>query len=109
MPNHQEDSKNCFEYLKNIGAKKVGLCGELFGVYRNYYQLTDNYKYPFEAERLNTDAVVRDTRYSEDITKDEYLVLFPPYNMSFYKGTAIQLKGMKYYKNSGTLVIRVLP
>ncbi|MES2761217.1 MAG: hypothetical protein V4677_03380 [Bacteroidota bacterium] len=103
----QEDSKNCFEYLKSIGAKKVGLCGELFGVYRNYYQMTEKYKYPFEAERLNTDALLRDTRYSDDIMKDEYLVLFPPYNMSFYKGTPIQLKGMKYYQSSGTLVVRI--
>ena len=72
----QTDSKLCFDYLKSIGAKKVGLCGELFGVYRNYYQVTDDHKYPFEAERLNTDAVMRDTRYSGDIAKDEYLVLF---------------------------------
>jgi hypothetical protein len=105
---HQEPSKACFDYLKSIGAKRVGLCGELFGVYRNYYQMTDKYQYSFEAERLNTDEVLRDTRYSGDIEKDDYLVLFPPYRMHIYKGAAIQLKGVKYYSSNGTLIVRVV-
>jgi hypothetical protein len=104
----QEDSKLCLDYLKSIGAKKVGLTGELYGVYRNYYQMTEHYKYDFEAEQLNTQVVLRDNYYPHKIKDYEYLVLFPPYNMSFYKNQGIQLKGMMYYKSTGTLVVRVI-
>ena len=104
----QEDSKLCFEYLKSIGAKKVGLTGELYGVYRNYYQMTDNYKYPFEADQLNTQVVLRDNCEAHKIKTCEYLVLFPPYNMNFYKNQGIHLKGMKFFESTGTLVVRVI-
>lgn len=104
---HQEDSKASLDLLKKLGAKRVGLCGEIFGVYRNYYQITDNYQYPFTAERLNTDEIIRDTRFSDDILEDEYLVLFPPYNMSYYKGKAIKLKAVKYFQKSGTLIVKI--
>lgn len=104
----QEDSKLCFDYLKSIGAKKVGLTGELYGVYRNYYQMTEQYKYPFAAEQLNTQVVLRDNYNAHKIKDYNYLVLFPPYNMSFYKNQGIHLKGMKYFGRTGTLVVRVV-
>jgi hypothetical protein len=104
----QEDSKLCLDYLKSISAKKVGLTGELYGVYRNYYQMTENYKCSFAAEQLNTQVVLRDNYDAHKITEYEYLALFPPYNMSFYKNQGIQLKGMNYYKGTGTLVVKVI-
>ena len=104
----QEDSKVCLEYLKSIGAKRVGLTGELYGVYRNYYQMTEQYKYLFAAEQLNTQVVLRDNYDARKIKDYEYLVLFPPYNMSFYKNKGISLKGMKYFARTGTLVVRVV-
>jgi hypothetical protein len=104
----QEDSKLCLDYLKSIGAKKVGLTGELYGVYRNYYQMTEHYKYPFATEQLNTQVVLRDNYHAHKIKEYEYLVLFPPYNMSFYKNQGIRLKGMKYFGRTGTLVARVI-
>jgi hypothetical protein len=104
----QEDSKLCLDYLKSIGAKKVGLTGELYGVYRNYYQMTEHYKYPFATEQLNTQVVLRDNYDAHKIKEYEYLVLFPPYNMSFYKNQGIRLKGMKYFGRTGTLVARVI-
>lgn len=105
---HQEDSKICLDYLKSIGAKKVGLTGELYGVYRNYYQMTEQYKYPFSAEQLNTQVVLRDNYDSSKIKDYDYLVLFPPYNISFYKKQGIRLKATKYYGKTGTLVVKVV-
>ncbi len=104
----QEDSKLCFDYLKSIGAKKVGLTGELYGVYRNYYQMTEQYKYPFVAEQLNTQVVLRDNYDAHKIKDYVYLVLFPPYNINFYKNHGVHLKGMKYFGRTGTLVVRVI-
>lgn len=105
---HQEDSKICLDYLKSIDAKKVGLTGELYGVYRNYYQMTEQYKYPFAAEQLNTQVVLRDNYVAHKIKDYDYLILFPPYNMSFYKNQGIHLKGMMYCERTGTLVVRVI-
>lgn len=104
----QEDSKLCLDYLKSIGAKKVGLTGELYGVYRNYYQMTEHFKYPFAAEQLNTQVVLRNNYDAHKIKEYDYLVLFPPYNMSFYKNQGIRLKGLKYFGRTGTLVVRVI-
>jgi hypothetical protein len=104
----QEDSILCFDYLKNNGARKVGLTGELYGVYRNYYQMTEKYNYLFEAEQLNTQVALRDNYDASKIKDYEYLVLFPPYNMAFYKNQGIHLEGVNYYKRSGTLVLRVI-
>ena len=104
----QIDSKLSFDYLKSIGAKKVGIDPFLYGVYRNYYQMTENYKYPFEGESLNTFLVLKDNYQSNKIAEYDYLVLYPPYKLDFYKQKGIHLKGMTYYKRSGTLVVRVI-
>ena len=104
----QEDSKLCLDYLKSINTKKVGLTGELYGVYRNYYQMTEKYRYPFEAELLNTQVVLRDNFDPRKIRTYEYLVLFPPYNMSFYKNQGIRVKALKYFDGTGTLVVKVI-
>jgi hypothetical protein len=50
----QTDTKSCFTYLDSLGAKKVGIAPELFGVYRNYYQLTNKHKFKFEGKSINT-------------------------------------------------------
>lgn len=104
---HQEDSKQCFEYLKSMNAKRVGLSGELFGVFRNYYQMTNNYKYPFDAYKLNTDVVYRNTQFDGNVTINDFIVLFPPYNMNYYKNSNLKLKALKFYKSSGTLILKV--
>lgn len=104
----QIDSKLSFDYLKSIGAKKVGIDPFLYGVYRNYYQMTETYKYPFEGESLNTFLVLKDNYQSDKIAEYDYLVLYPPYKLDFYRQKGIRLKGVAYYKRSGTLVVRVL-
>ena len=38
----------------------------------------------------------------------DYVILFPPYNFNFYKSRAINLKQIKYYRTSGTLLLKVL-
>ena len=32
----------------------MGIAPELYGVFRNYYQMTDHYKFKFEGESINT-------------------------------------------------------
>ncbi len=106
--NEQHDSKACFTFLDDIGAKHVGINPFLFGVYRNYYQQTDAFKYSFTGECLNSFTISRPNYANNKLSDFDYLVLYPPYNMSFYKNQGIRLKGMKYYKSTGTLVVRVI-
>jgi hypothetical protein len=101
----QADTKTCFTYLDSIGAKKVGIAPELFGVYRNYYQLTDKYKFKFEGKSINTAFPKGLDISAKELQQFEYLVLFPPYNLSFYKNNRGKFKGVRYYKNTGTLII----
>lgn len=103
---HQENSKQCLTELQSIGAKQVGLNGEIFGVYRNYYQMTEHFKFPFNAEILNTDVVLRNNFDANAIYNYDYLVLFPPYNLKFYYGKNIHLNPIKYYPETGTLIVK---
>lgn len=103
----QTDTKSCFTYLDCIGAKKVGIAPELFGVYRNYYQLTGKYKFKFEGKSINTAFPKGINSSANELKQYEYLVLFPPYNLSFYKNNRVKLRGVKYFKNTGTLMISV--
>ncbi|MBI3519927.1 MAG: hypothetical protein HY062_11285 [Bacteroidetes bacterium] len=105
----QSDTKACFVYLDSIGAKKVGIAPELFGVYRNYYQLTEKQAFKFEGISINTAFPEGFDGTGKQLQELEYLVLFPPYNLSFYRKNTLRLKGINYYKNSGTLVVQILP
>ncbi|MBC7695395.1 MAG: hypothetical protein H7141_08130 [Burkholderiales bacterium] len=104
----QADTKICFTYLDSLSSKKVGIAPELYGVYRNYYQLTDKHKFMFQGKSINT-AFPGGLDTNQELKNFEYLVLFPPYNLNFYKNNTVKLEGVTYYKNTGTLVVRVMP
>lgn len=101
----QADTKSCFTYLDSIGAKRVGIAPELFGVYRNYYQLTDKYKFKFEGKSINTAFPKGIDSSANELQQYEYLVLFPPYNLSYYKNNGVSFKVVKFYKDTGTLIV----
>ena len=103
----QTDTKSCFTYLDSIGAKKAGIAPELFGVYSNYYQLTNKHKFKFDGKSINTAFPNGLDASKKELQKYEYLVLFPPYNLSFYKNNRVKFQGLKYYKSTGTLIIAV--
>ena len=77
----QADSKIVFEYLDNLQAKKVGIDPFLYGVYRNYYQQTDDFKFKFNGDCLNMFEVSRPNYGNNKLTDFDYLILYPPYNL----------------------------
>ncbi len=103
----QADTKTCFTYLDSIGAKRVGIAPELFGVYRNYYQVTDKYKFKFEGKSINTAFPNGLDASTKELKQYEYLVLFPPYNLCFYKNNEVKLQAVKLYVNTGTLLLGI--
>lgn len=104
----QQDSNVCFNYLDSIGAKKVGIDPYLYGVFRNYYQQTDHLKFLFTGDCLNLFTVSRPNYGNHKLNEFDYLVLYPPYNLNYYKNNTIHLKSVKYYKNTGTLIVKVV-
>lgn len=105
--NQQQDSKTSFTYLESSGAKKVGIDPYLYGVFRNYYQQTEHLKFSFTGECLNLFTPSRPNYGNHKLSDFDYLVLYPPYNLSFYKNDPVKLQVIKYYKNTGTVVVKV--
>lgn len=105
--NQQQDSKTGFTYLESIGAKKVGIDPYLYGVFRNYYQQTEHLKFSFTGECLNLFTPSRPNYGNHKLSDFDYLVLYPPYNLSFYENSPVKLQVIKYYKNTGTVVVKV--
>jgi hypothetical protein len=106
--NEQQDSKACFTYLESIGAKKVGIDPFLYGVFRNYYQQTEHLKFSFTGDCLNMFTPGRANYGNNKLSDFDYLILYPPYNLSFYKNNTVKFQGIKYFKNTGTLVVRLV-
>ncbi|HCT29260.1 MAG TPA: hypothetical protein DIW31_00655 [Bacteroidales bacterium] len=104
----QIDAKKTFQKLEEVHAKKVGIAPELFGFYRNYYQQTDKSQFSFRGESINTYFPVGEDSGSKKLSEFEYLVLFPPYNLSFYKKNNVSFKAVEFYTGSKTLIVKVL-
>jgi hypothetical protein len=104
---HQSDSKDAFEFVESRGAKKVGLSHEHQGVYINYYQETNKYKYSFDGKRLNTYDDDPDWVEVDRLEDFDHLILFPPYNLKYYKKRNIKFTVLKMYPSSRTIVVKV--
>jgi hypothetical protein len=104
----QVDAKKVFYYADRIGAKSVGISPELYGVFRNYYQQTNHFKFSFNGYSINANRLRKSDSINLKLKALDYLILFPPYNFNFYKAQAINLKPIKYYQTSGTLLLKVL-
>ncbi len=103
----QRDAKKAFDLLQDMGAKKVGIAPELYGVFRNYYQQTDQYNYSFTGESINTSIPKGIDPEMNKLSQYQYLVLFPPYNLSFYKNNKIAFEAVSYFQQTGTLILKI--
>ena len=104
----QRDAKKAFEFVQDLGAKKTGIAPELYGVFRNYYQQTDKYNYSFVGESINTSVPVGIDAQINKLGEYQYLILFPPYKLSFYKNNNnVRFEGVKYFNDTGTLLVKV--
>jgi hypothetical protein len=104
----QRDAKQAFQLVQDLGAKKVGIAPELYGVFRNYYQQTNQYKYFFVGESINTSVPVGVDPQINRLVEYDYLILFPPYKLGFYKNNTIKFVGIKYFKDTGTFIVKVV-
>lgn len=93
-----------FDYLKLVNPKKVGITSDLYFVFLKYYQHAG---YSYQGEPIN--AIGRPSRFIPDnkLEDFDYLLLRPPYNLSYYKSANVRLEGVKFFEPSKLLIVKV--
>lgn len=102
------DSKNTFNYLEELHSEKAGICKEHYGAFANYYQMTEKYKYHFRGELINTYLPKGISPEKNKLSEYDHLILFPPYNLSFYKNNSVKLEAVKLFPMTKTLIVKVI-
>jgi hypothetical protein len=98
-------SATYFKYLDGIHAVKVGIPLDLYCVYAKYYKVTGT---QFQAESVNTFGYEVRWIGKNKLEDFDHLLLFPPYNLEYYKPSAVKFKGVKYFHETGALIVRVI-
>lgn len=93
-----------FEYLSHTPAKKVGLAVEVYFVYLKYYQYTIC---DFYAESINEHRINPRYLFDHQLQDFDYLLLLPPYNLKYYKNCPVKLQAVKYFPDTGALIVKV--
>lgn len=103
----QQDAKKAFVFLDSIKAKRVGVDPQLFGVYRNYYQFTEKHAFNFEGISIRTylPKGIDITRHQLDSL--DYLVLFPPYNLTYYQTNHFKCDTIKRFGATQTVIVKL--
>lgn len=100
------NTKQYFDYLKMIDAKKVGLPYELYFVYLKYYNEIDS---QFYGEALIKYHYTKHWITENELQDFDYLLILPPYDLSYYKGSKIKLKAIKFFPKTKAIIVKVIP
>jgi len=104
----QADTKKSFDLLQSLNAEKAGISPELYGVFINYHQMTEKYKYGFAGERIETNSPIGVSQVKNKLAAYDYLVLFPPYDLSYYPDTKARFLPVTLFPVTGALVLKVI-
>jgi hypothetical protein len=102
----QANLKQSFDFVQNAGAKNVGISPELYGGFRNYYQMTGLYKYHFKGEQINTNLPKGIGANTDKLNEFDYVILFPPYDLSYYRNNKVNFEGLTMFPETGTIVLK---
>jgi hypothetical protein len=101
------DTRKSLDLLKELKAENAGMSPQQYGGFINYYQMTEELKYNFSGEQLNTYDPKGMSSKENYLQKFDYIILFPPYNLSYYKNSNVKFEGVQMFKETGTLVLHV--
>jgi hypothetical protein len=104
----QADCNEAYACVQNDGAQKVGISPEVFGVFYNYYSRCKNYHYIFNFEMIETRFPVGMCNVPDKLKEYDHLILYPPYNFSYYRNSKVNLQVINYFPTTGLVVARVL-
>lgn len=103
----QADSEDCFNRVKNLNAKHVGISPELYGVFANYYQMSDTKNYKFVGDIIVTCFPKGKCTIPNKLAEFDYLIVFAPYNLSYYKNSNVLLSAVYLSPTTKNLILRV--
>lgn len=103
----QANLKESFDFVQNLGAKNVGISPELYGGFRNYYQMTEKYRYNFRGEQINTNLPKGLGSDANKLSEFDHIILFPPYDFSYYRNDKVKFEGLAMFPETGTIVLKV--
>lgn len=98
-------SASYFKYLDESGAVKVGIPLDLYCVYAKYYKVTGTL---FQGQSVNTFGYEVRWIGKNKLENFDHILLFPPYNLEYYTPSPVKLKGVKFYPETGALIVKVL-
>jgi hypothetical protein len=93
-----------FEFLAETPARRVGLAVEVYFVYLKYYKHTTC---NFYAESINEYRINPRYLFDHQLEDFDYLLLLPPYNLKYYKTSPISFVPVKYFQDTGALIVKV--
>jgi len=105
--NVQANAKDCFDFLENEKAKHVGMSPEVYGSFRNYYQMTWSRSYNFFGEPINTNFPKGMGKNPNRLKEFDHIILFPPYNLSYYKNNRVSFNAEKIFPLTGIIILKV--
>jgi len=100
------NTKPYFDFLKKIDAKKVGLPYELYFVYLKYYNEIDKQFYGESIIKYHYNKHWITQNKLEDF---EYLLLLPPYDLSYYKNSKVKFKAIMFFSKTKAIIVKVVP
>ncbi len=103
----QADGKDCFERVKKLNPETVGISPEIYGLFANYYQMTDTKKYDFIGKRIETCRPVGFSKTDNELKEFDYLLLFPPYDLSYYKDSKVGFEAVYLSPTTRTLILKI--
>jgi hypothetical protein len=104
----QANLKDSFDVVEREGGRNIGISPELYGGFRNYYQMTEKYRYNFKGEQINTNLPKGLGTNPNKLSEFDYIILFPPYDFSYYKNNKVEFKGLKVFPETGTVVLKLV-
>lgn len=97
-------SASYFKYLDESAAVKVGIPLDLYCVYAKYYKVTGT---RFQGESVNTFGYEVRWIGKNKLEDFDHVLLFPPYNLKYYKPSAVKFRAVKYFSETGALILKV--
>jgi hypothetical protein len=94
----QWGTKKVFNYLDSIGADRIAMSRETYGVYINYYQMTDRSKYRFKGDFILE---------AKDITAYNYFLLSPPYLTPPNGLDHLRFDTIKRFRDNNIILLKV--
>lgn len=98
-------SKQYFDYLKNKPIHLLGIDVNLYFIYLKYHYYTGC---DFKAQSINESWVNYKYIFDNKLEDFDYMLLVPPYNLSYYHGKSkVTLKPLKYFNNTRAIIFKV--